>query len=93
MLEFIGGLVVIIGSIILDGYVLSILWEWFIVPVFSLPILPIVAAIGVSLLVAYLTHQYSISDIKNYDFTIGMIIAILKPIIALCFGWVVHSFM
>lgn len=43
-----------IGCTILSGYVLSVLWGWFIVPTFGLPLLTIPVAIGVMLVVAYL---------------------------------------
>ena len=45
-------------SVAWDGYVLSILWRWFAVPLFHLPVLTIAQAIGVSVIVALLTKQY-----------------------------------
>lgn len=41
-----------------SGYVLTCLWGWFVVPTFALPPLTLAQAIGVSLIVGYLTHQY-----------------------------------
>ena len=40
------------------GFVLTKLWIWFIVPVFHLPALTLVPAIGLCFVVSYLTHQY-----------------------------------
>ena len=42
-----------IGSTIFCGWVLKILWGWFIVPTFGLPILSIPSAIGFSLVIRY----------------------------------------
>lgn len=47
---------IVIGSL-WYGYAFSILWGWFIVPIFHTPTLSLPAAIGVSLVVGYLTHQ------------------------------------
>lgn len=38
------------------GYVLTCLWGWFVVPTFALPPLTLAQAIGVSLIVGYLTN-------------------------------------
>ena len=42
---------------ILDGWVLSILWGWFMVPVFHLPPLTIAPAIGIALMTGLLTRE------------------------------------
>ena len=41
-----------------SGYVLTCLWGWFVVPTFALPPLTLAQAIGVSLIVGYLTNKY-----------------------------------
>jgi len=46
-----------IASYLINGYVLSTLWFWFIVPTFGLPALSIPAAIGICMIVAYLTNH------------------------------------
>lgn len=102
LLAGLGGLIAIhafiVFSSIFDGYVLCLLWQWFIVPVFHLPTLSIPYAIGLALVVSYLTSHNGKS--KNYDedkgtghkFTLAICNAILKPLIALFFGWIVHLF-
>ncbi len=40
------------------GYVLSVLWKWFIVPLFNVPKLKLAAAIGIVAIATILTHQY-----------------------------------
>ncbi len=82
-----------------SGYVLSILWGWFLVPVFAVPVLSVPAAIGVALVVSYLTHQFFESCVENEgrkDFTkriwhhVGFLL--FKPAIALLMGWIVMKF-
>jgi hypothetical protein len=101
-LAVLGGTVLVVIAIVLsavfNGYALSVLWGWFVVPTFNLPQLSIAAAIGIAMVVGYLTKQ-EITDPKDEDrsFTEKMvratIFAIVKPGFALLFGWVVHLFM
>jgi hypothetical protein len=88
----------IVFTSILNGYVLSVLWSWFIVPTFNIPSLNIPTAIGVALVVEYLTYQIKIDENdKKTSFGEKMsdrfIISILKPAFALLFGWVVTFWM
>lgn len=97
--QFLGGIVgfmlLIVVNSIFNGYVLSVLWGWFVVPTFNAPALGIVPAIGIALVVGYLIQQTN--DTKNEP--LGEQIAeatmttILKPSFALLFGWVIHLFM
>lgn len=86
-------LIVAVGSI-LNGYVLSVLWTWFVVPTFGLPKLSIPVAIGISLVVSYLTHQRSDSSDDDKDNLLLKWVArlVLNPLVALLFGWIVHFF-
>ena len=94
-----GWIVAVIGtmvlSTILNGYVFSVLWGWFIVKTFALPALNIPAAIGVSLVVSYLTAHLS-NDDNNKSATEqlfrGIAWAITKPLFALIVGWIVVKF-
>ncbi len=85
-------------SSIFNGYTLSILWEWFIVPVFGLPQLSVAPAIGIALVIGYLTHQ-SNPDVEEKEREtsekVARVIAtsIVRPLFVLLFGWVVHLFM
>ncbi|PIT88095.1 MAG: hypothetical protein COU29_03720 [Candidatus Magasanikbacteria bacterium CG10_big_fil_rev_8_21_14_0_10_36_32] len=92
-------LLLALGTII-SGFVLSMLWGWFIVPVFGLPELSIVAAVGISLTVRYLTYQEKDEndDKKKTDrITSEKVILILKPFVTplliLLFGYIIHLFM
>lgn len=89
-------IVVIVFASIWSGYALSVLWAWFIVPTFDLPLLSIPAAIGVSMIVSYMTHQTIPSD-KDESFfekiIKGILEAMLKPAFTLGFGWIVKSWL
>ncbi|MBU4347936.1 hypothetical protein KJ671_00275 [Patescibacteria group bacterium] len=50
---------------ILRGYVLSVLWGWFIVPVFHLPELTLAVAIGIAMIMSIITHQHSTKKYEN----------------------------
>lgn len=54
-------LVSITGSI-LRGFVISTLWLWFLVPL-GIPAISIVAAMGISLIVAYIWYSYADAEI------------------------------
>lgn len=83
-----------IGCTILSGYVLSILWGWFITATFGLPLLTIPVAIGVMLVVSYLTKQsdFNNSDREDYQKRINVVM-IVKPLAALVVGYVIKMFM
>ncbi len=82
---------------ILNGYALSVLWKWFVVPTFGAPALGLVPAIGVAMTVSYLTHQTH--DCKKEEKSFGekiekrITIAILNLSFVLFLGWIVHMFM
>lgn len=77
---------------ILSGWVLSVLWGWFIVPAFHLPALSIPAAIGVSLIAGKLTHQFQ-HEPENAKPWKVLAFGILSPFMTLAMGYVVRSFM
>ena len=97
------GLVVLVAatvvvSAVFNGYVLSILWGWFMVPVFHLPALSVAPAIGIALVIGYLTKQLP-PDIEEKERSTASKIArlvglaVFHPALVLVFGWVVHKFM
>ena len=81
---------------IYHGWVLTILWGWFVAPTFHLPELNIAVAIGLSLIVG-MFRGYTKSDNKDSqttkDKTIGIIAILISPLLTLFFGWIVHMFM
>ena len=89
--------VVILVGAILKGFVLSVMWSWFMVPTFSLPEISTVQAIGIALVISYLTHQRVDCEKPKREYSeliAGAVIdAILTPLFVLFIGWFVHLFM
>lgn len=81
-------------SSIINGFVLSKLWLWFIVPFFGFAPLSIPLAIGISLIVTFLT--YHTIGLKAEDDAAkkrgNAVLVFVRPFVYLLFGWVVHSF-
>jgi hypothetical protein len=72
------------------GYVLSLLWGWLIVPTFSLPLITVVQAIGLSFVLTYLTARDNPNvALEPADKFIKR--AALRPATALMIGWVVKQ--
>lgn len=82
-----------------SGYVLTLLWAWFVVPTFGLPPLALAPAIGLAVVAGYLTHQYTPKAAPpagdgKWDETgraIGSMA--LRPALALLVGWIVKQWM
>jgi hypothetical protein len=82
---------IVSALIVLNGWVLSILWGWFIVPLFGLPVLSIPYAIGMALIVGMFKGQTK--DLSNDDEKVAVVAKIfLFPFIALFIGWIVKGF-
>ena len=95
----IGSLILVISlpfGAVWSGYVLSILWGWFIVPTFEAPTLTVVPAIGLAMVVGYLTKQETAAkDERDAAERIAGALSsmFVYPLFALIFGWVLHFFM
>lgn len=99
LLSFLGYIVLIVAETCYCGLALKVLWKWFVVPTFNLPVLSLAPAIGLAMVVGYLTRESrwpTNEELKKgaWERALeGMIMAVLKPSCALLFGWVVHQFM
>lgn len=95
MLVLIFGIVSI--SWLLRGYVLSVLWRWFMVPTLGLPVLSVPQAIGIALVVGMLTHQNYHYPEKEDEKTSTKVTRFLEPFLApfatLLVGWIVRQYM
>lgn len=80
----------LVGAI-MNAWALSMLWGWFIVPIFKAPALSIVQAIGVALIATLLTSHLQPKTNKSKDFTDLVGKAIGYPIITVCIGWAVSG--
>lgn len=80
------------------GYVFSILWAWFIVPTFALPVLSKALAIGIAITIKFVTNQTIDCKEKKEDRTfyetLGRSIGntFLLPAISLLYGYIVKQF-
>lgn len=79
------------GTAVLDGWTLTVLWGWFIVPIHDLPPLSIPAAIGTAIVVRFLTQSWRKTEGAKLADTLTF--AIAKPLAALAIGWIVTLFL
>lgn len=79
------------GLAVLNGWVLSILWGWFIVPTFAAPALSIPAAMGIAIAVGYMTSSTRGKDDREKWDKIAT--PFVHPIVALGVGWIVKQFL
>jgi len=95
---FIAGVLVLLAiSAIWKGYVLTVLWGWFVVPTFGLPALSLAPAIGMSMVVSFLTHQSDATKEQEGSsserLAKAVAHALLVPALVLGIGAVVRHFM
>jgi hypothetical protein len=86
----IGVIALVALAVIWRGFVLSVMWGWFLVPI-GLPNIGLALAIGISATVAMMTHQATQSSEKSDG---GKAVAMLfvAPLLMLGVGWVVHQY-
>lgn len=75
---------------ILDGWAFTILWRWFVVPVFGLPALRVSQAIGLGLVFGLATHQYIPADKSDKWGRFTYIWS--APLLSVLIGWFVRLF-
>lgn len=84
------------AAIVWKGYVLTILWAWFIVPIFGLAAITIPQAIGLALIILFVTPTPSSSKSKD-EFSTRVALAIFLPFMlpafVLLIGWIVNHWM
>jgi hypothetical protein len=72
------------------GYVLSVMWTWFVVPVFHLPLLTIPYALGIGLLMTSLAGASSNKREESLFSSIATMV--LTPWFLLLVAWIVKLF-
>lgn len=91
-------LVTVPVSYVWYGYVLSVLWAWFVVVPFEAPPLTIPVAIGISLIVGMLTASLARADLAkeypdaNQRVFVQIMAALVSPLLFLMIGWIVRMF-
>jgi hypothetical protein len=73
------------------GFAFSIMWGWFIVPVFHVTPLRIPYAIGIAYVVQFLAHQ-TLKPEDQPEPEQVLIMALVKPLVLLTAGWIVTWF-
>lgn len=75
-----------------EGFVLKVLWAWFLLPL-GLPAIGMAHAVGISALVGLLAHQAP-PDLNDDDRLHKVFQwAVCGPIAALALGWIAKQFM
>lgn len=100
-LTCLGALALVVGALVvgipMSGWALSVLWGWFVVPVFNVPNLSIAQAVGLSCIVSFFKSYKTGEPDKDkswVDVAVGLIVsALLAPLLAVGFGWIVHLFL
>lgn len=88
-------IILMVFAALWSGYALSLLWGWFMVPLFRLPELTINSAIGIGMIVSYMSKN---SSVENDDLSLSEKLikafseATAKPLFAIAFGYIVHLF-
>lgn len=85
---------IIAASVLLNGWALSLLWAWFVVPTFPvLPVLTLGQAIGLASVVSFLTYQYVDAEPKKSEakFLEISLNVILRPVFAVLFGLAIRA--
>ena len=85
------GLALTFVAAVLEGWVLTVLWGWFIVPAFGVPGLRIPYAIGLALLVGMLTHRVRKEE-HQPDTAHVLAHGLVMPFLYLGLGWFVKLF-
>jgi hypothetical protein len=77
-----------------QGYVLSVVWGWLVVPIFHLEPITILGAITLTLIVGFLTkqHIHCAKDPDSNQLANAMGEAFIYPLIVLIFAWVAKGF-
>ena len=96
----VGAMVIaIVPALLVHGYVLSLLWAWFMVPQFGLPALSLASAIGVSLVAAFISSgkrngREIEKELSGADY-VGNYVSynLALPLVLLGIGYIVKGFL
>ena len=94
--KFMTVLLAMIISPIINGFVFSKLWLWFIVPIFQMQPLRVVEAIGIIFLINFIKAKKDKESDKDKfweTFATNMVFVVLMAGFALLSGWVVMLFL
>lgn len=99
LLTAFGGLIAGIAASIWQGWVLHYLWAWFVVPAFGLPVLGLVAAMGISLSARFVIGLWSLqipgdaTKSSTYKLWTAIATSFFSPALFLLSGYVIKQFL
>ena len=79
-------------SCVVESYVLSTRWGWYMVPFFNTKPLPLAVAFGITLIFRYLQMEYTATDTKQ-KLSEKVWLLVMKPVVALLLGWIGTHFL
>lgn len=91
-------IVLALGATVWKGYVLTVLWTWFLIPAFSFPVLSVPVAIGIVFIVTLLVYapkKHKTKTASDIGVFAGTVFAhgYFLPLISLGLGYIVKQFM
>lgn len=90
---FIGAAAALIPLGVWGGYVLSVMWGWFVAPL-GVPSLSVAQAVGIMLLVGFLRPTRTDGDDKGYGkFFLKLGSWFVGSLLTLCLGYIAKGFM
>lgn len=86
------------AGILVHGWAISVMWEWFVVPVFDAPVLTMVNAIGLSFLAAIFSNVSNGRNEESDKSTLQIAVeeflsGVFYTLGCVAFGFVFHLFM
>jgi len=79
-------------AVVASGFVISILWGWFVVPLFGLPALSIPHAIGITLIISMARAPQHQDKGSGESFSTKLSALFIAPWMALLIGWITKGF-
>lgn len=83
----------VLTGVVMNGWVLSILWGWYFVP-YGLPPLTVPRAMGIALMVSFLTHRYTSEELVDESFSTSLFYlgthVVLRPLSGLALGGLIR---
>jgi len=84
----------VVINIVVNAWALTILWAWFVVPVFALPILTIGQAAGLACIISFIwggngrKSEYKTGSVEWWSELVSK--AVFNPVLAVAVGFIIH---
>lgn len=101
-MEFLGktitGIIALFIASFFGGWGLSVLWGWYVVPLFSAPALGVAPAIGLTMTVRWITgySEKENDEYESYSYAMKIFYlvfaSVVKALVAVFVGWIVLQF-